>query len=245
MALNKKLRHAWQQVSGILLNDSPEQDANEHVGLLTVMARVRSVALFLGISETNARKLMHPLRSIQLVPLFARGPAMAYTWESPHSPEITKIFRKPTEGPGLWVCRNSEDNRSIKKGVDQIVAGRLLGYPQCCIDAQQQGYAGLEDALVRGWIRKFGNDPEKIGHAWLEDQKVHIDFEPHDRVPRTMALFPFVQHVACESCLTLQDSATAAMNSEYKDLLVGVDPTLHDYLERLGRRVGERSHHQH
>jgi len=163
---------------------------------------------------------------------------------SPHPPEITKIFRKRSKDSGLWVCRNPHDARAIRNGVDQIAAGRLLGYPQCCIDAQQRDHASFEDALVRGWVGEFGNDPEKIAQAWFEDREVRIELEPPDRAPRTIALFPFVQHVACESCLTAEETPTAVVNSEYRDLAADVDPTLHNYLVRLGKQVEEQSAHE-
>ena len=169
---------------------------------------------------------------------------LAYTWDSPHSTEITGIFRyRPIES-ALWVCRSPEDARSISNGVDQITAGGLLGYPQCCIDAEQRDHATFEDALVRGWTREFGNDPEKIAQAWAEDRKVRIEFEFGDRIPRTMALFPFVQHIACEACLMPGDTPTAVLNTQYRDLVADVDPTLHEYLIRVGKRMGEQFPHE-
>jgi hypothetical protein len=44
-------------------------------------------------------------------------------------------------------------------GVRRVPYG--LGYPECCIDAQQQENADFEDALVRGWTRLFGDDSLK------------------------------------------------------------------------------------
>jgi len=237
----RRTRQAWQQVSGILLNDNIEHDANEHVGLLTVIAGVRSVALFLDIADTNAKRLVRLLRMFGLVSFAARGPA-THTWESPHSTEITRIFRAPSKHVGLWVCRNPEDARTIKAGVDQIGAGRLLAYPQCCIEANQQDQASLEDALIRAYIRDFGGDPKEIAQAWSEDRKVRVVVDRPDRVPRTLASFPFVQHTACESCLVLGSTPTEMLNSEYRDLVSDVDPELHAYLVRIGLRLGKPHH---
>jgi len=241
MALNKQSQRVWQKASGILLNEVLELDANEHVGLLTVIGGMRSVALFLSISDTDATKLMHPLRSIRLKPILARGPVQVYTWESPHPPEITRMFRTPLESLGLWVCRDLEDARTIRDGVDQITAGRLPGYPGCCIESQQRDKARFEDAAIRGCVRAFGDGPAKIAQALLEDRKVSVEFEPGDTMERTAALFPFVQHVACESCLMSADTPTAVLNSKYRDLVAEVDPVLHGYLMRLAERVGGRS----
>jgi hypothetical protein len=226
----------WQQVSGILLIDSPEWDASEHVGLLTVIGGMRHVGLFL---DPHAERLIRLLRELDLRAFFASGPQPVYDWESPHPPEITKIFRERSTSMGLWVCRHSDNARTINNGVDQIAAGQLLGYPQCCINAQQQVNAAFENALVQGWTREFGDDPGKITQAWLADRKVRIDFEEPDRIRRTVSLFPFVQHMACEQCLKQGDTPTALLNTAYRKLVADVDPALHRYLVRVGKRHGE------
>jgi len=240
MGLDRKVRSIWQQVSGILLIDSPELDAYEHVGLLTVIAGIRHVGLFLDVPDPHAERLIRLLRELHLRAFFGSGPQPVYDWESPHPPEITRIFRERSTSMGLWVCRHSDTARTINNGVDQIAAGRLLGYPQCCIDAQQQVDAAFENALVHGWIREFGDDPGKIRQAWLADRKVRIDFQEPDRIPRTASLFPFVQHIACEQCLKQGDTPTALLNTVYRNLLADVDPALHRYLVRVGKRHGEQ-----
>ena len=239
MGLDRKARSVWQQVSGILLIDSPELDAYEHVGLLTVIGGIRHVGLFLDVADPHAERLIRLLRELHLRAFFGSGPQPVYDWESPHPPEITKIFRERSTSMGLWVCRHSDTARTINNGVDQIAAGRLLGYPQCCIDAQQQVNAAFENELVHGWTREFGDDPGKIRQAWLADRKVRIDFEEPDRIPRTVSLFPFVQHFACEQCLKQGDTPTALLNTAYRKLVADVDPALHRYLVRVGKRHGE------
>jgi hypothetical protein len=91
---------------------------------------------------------------------------------------------------------------------------------------------------VRGWTRQFGDDPERIAQAWHEDRKVRIEFEPKaaHRVPRTFALFPFVQHIACESCLGPGDTPTAVLNSGYRNLVAHADPGLCEYLVGAAKR---------
>jgi hypothetical protein len=142
------------------------------------------------------------------------------------------------QSSAFWVCCKKHDANTINKGIDQIAAGRLLRYPECCIDAQQQDNAEFEGALVRGWTRQFGDDPEKIAQAWHEGRKVGIEFEPKaaHRVSRTFALFPFVQHIACESCLGPGDTPTAVLNSGYRNLVAEADPGLCDYLVGAARR---------
>ena len=238
MALVKTAGDIWREIRGILLSDAPNLDASEHAGLLTVIVGIRQVALFLDVADLEVKNLVRLLRQVHLIAFAGRVPEPVCTWESPHRAEITSIFRSRLESSAIWVCRNKHDANTINKGIDQVIAGRLLGYPECCIDAQQQDNADLEHALVRGWTRQFGDDPERIAQAWRENRKVHVEFEPKaaHRVPGTFALFPFVQHIACESCLGPGDTPTAVLNSTYRDLVAKSDPALCDYLITVARR---------
>ena len=237
MALTKKSWEIWQEVSGILLSNTPNFDATEHVGLLTVIAGVRPVALFLDVADSEVKKLVHFLRQVDLISFVGKAPEPASTPESPHRPEITSIFRCGLESSAFWVCRNRDYAKTITKGLDDIAAGKLLGYPGCCIDAHQQDNADLEDALVRAWTREFGDDPERISEAWREKRKVRVEFQPKaaHTVPRTFTLFPFVQHIACDLCLGKGDTPTAALNTAYRDLIAESDPALCDYLVAVAR----------
>jgi hypothetical protein len=210
---------------------------------LTVIAGVRPVALFLDVADSEVKKLVPLFRRIHLIAFVGRAPEPVSTWESPHRPEITSIFRGGLESSAFWVCRNRDDAKTIKKGLDDITAGQLLGYPGCCIDAHQQDNADLEDALVRAWTREFGDNPERIAQAWREKRKVPVEFEPKGahRVPRTFELFPFVQHIACDLCLRKGDTPTAALNSAYRDLVAEPDPALCDYLVAVARRYRRRT----
>jgi hypothetical protein len=244
MALKKKSREIWHELRGILLSDAPNLDASEHVGLLTVLAGVRPVALLLDVSDAEVEKLTRLLEQVYLISFVGKGLEPACSWDSPHRPEITSIFRGGSESSAFWVCRNGDDAETIKKGLNDIAAAKLLGYPGCCIDAHQQDNADLEDALVRAWTREFGDNPARIAEAWREKRKVRVEFEPKaaHRVPRTFTSFPFVQHIACDLCLGKGDTPTAALNSAYGDVVGKSDPALCDYLVAVTRRSRKSQH---
>jgi len=235
MRLDKKTRKVWEQARTVLLAEHPQHDASEHVGLLSVMVGLRSVALFLDIDEPNATKVIRLVNALGLTAFTANDPTVAYKWESAHPPEITEVFRDRSLCKGMWVCQNRNDARLIRSGITQIEAGRLLGYPQCCIDRNQRRHADFEDAVVRSYLQKFGSDPDDLARAIAEERKVLVNYDPVNETPRTRAQFPFVQHVACESCLTAEDTPTAVLNSEYEQLVAGIDPILHDYLAGVGK----------
>jgi len=237
MPLTGQQRQLYERASGIILDEIPQEDAHERVGLLTVIAGVRPVALFLGVEEPDRLELERVFQHSGVKPIIAPGPTTAYTWESHNRPEITSLFRNRDHTPGLWLCRGSEHALAISDGMDQIAAGVLLRYPQCCIDAQQLVKARFESAVIAGYIRAFGEDTEKITRAFLENRKVEIDWEDEYQVPRTAARFPFVQHIACGACLSSEASPTDILNSEYRHLVHDVDRHLSDYLLRMAKRV--------
>jgi hypothetical protein len=235
--LTNKQRRLHERANGILLDENCQEDAHERIGLLTVIAEIRPVALFLGVEEPDRIQLDRIFQNSEVKPIIAGRPGTAYTWESQYRPEITRLFRGRDDTPGLWLCRSSEHARAIGDGMDQVAAGILLGYPQCCVHAQQEEKARFESAVIAGYIRAFGEDAEKIAQALIENRKVEIDWEDDYRVPRTTARFPFVQHIACGVCLSSESSHTAILNSEYGDLVEDVDRHLSDYLLRIAKRV--------
>jgi hypothetical protein len=235
--LTNKQRRLHERSNGILLDEHSQEDAHERIGLLTVIAGIRPVALFLGVEGRDQIQLERIFQNSEVKPIIAPGPVTAYTWESQYRPEITRLFRVRDDTPGLWLCRSSEHARAISDGMDQVAAGILLGYPQCCVHAQQEKKALFESAVIAGYIRAFGEDTEKTARALIENRKVEIDWEDDYRVPRTTARFPFVQHIACGVCLNSGSSPTAVLNSEYRHLVEDVDRHLSDYLLQIAKRV--------
>jgi hypothetical protein len=133
MALTKKSREVWQESGGILHSFAPGLDASEHVGLLTVIAGIRPVALSLDVADLKVKKLVRLLGQVDLIAFVGRVPEPVCTWESPHHAEITSIFRGKLQSSALWVCRNKHDANTINNGIEQVLAGRLLGYPSSFI----------------------------------------------------------------------------------------------------------------
>lgn len=185
MVLNEQQRQVYVKVGKILLAESPELDAKERVGLLTVLAGARRIAVFLGIESPNQVELSRALRSSGMKPIIAAGPKVAYRWESGYPAEIEDLFRNRDVKPAFWICRNAEDVRVVAKGLDQVAVGGLLGYPICCIEAQQQLQAALERAVIPAYIRCFGENPKEIAEALRTNRKVKMEWEPDNRLDRT------------------------------------------------------------
>jgi hypothetical protein len=117
------------------------------------------------------------------------------------------------------------------------MVGKLLGFPDCCVDAHQGEKAKFESAVIAAYIRAYGEYPQQIAQALLQNLRVEMEWEDDYRVPRTTVRFPFVQHIACGICLSSGSSPTAILNSEYRQLVEDVDRQLSDYLLRIAKRV--------
>ena len=107
MALTPQARDVWQGAREILLSDAPNLDASERVGLLTVVAGIRRVALFLDVADLKVKKLVRLLGKVELIAFGGRVPEPVCTWESPHRAEITSIFRGKCNRPPFGCAATS------------------------------------------------------------------------------------------------------------------------------------------
>jgi hypothetical protein len=94
MPLVKKSREVWKEIGGILLSDTLNLDASEHVGILTVIAGVRPISLLLQVADSESKTLIRLLRQVHLIAFVGRGPQPVCTWQSSHPAEITRILWK-------------------------------------------------------------------------------------------------------------------------------------------------------
>src|SRR5579871_1303260 len=226
----------YENCRGIPLDDDCWMDAHERVGLLTVIVGAREVALFLGIDESDRSRLGRVFRHSAFTTVTGPAPTTAYTWETTYPPPIVTLFRKRDPKSALWLCRNLKVATSLTRPADQITVGRLLGYPECCIGAHQVTKGIFESAVIAAYIRACGEDAEQIADALVKNRKVEMKWKHDKCLSRATARFPFVQHVACEECLTSESSPSGLMNSAYGQLVEELDHHLYDYVLRIAER---------
>ena len=137
--------------------------------------------------------------------------------------------KTPTKGQRvLWFCASSDDRRQLKTCVlTKKDAGVLLGYPHCCVEFEVDIDARFDVAFLNAVIAKVGSDERSILGALKEDVAVDIpdDIPKLQNISRTDAQFPFVLHVACDSCLDSETSPSAKLNASYETLARAVDPS--------------------
>lgn len=136
----------------------------------------------------------------------------------------------------LWFCANSDDRTQLKGQVlTKKDAGILLGYPRCCVEFQIETDVKCDVAFLNALISKVGSDEQAILHALEEDLAVEIDDDIAglENISRTESQFPFVMHIACDSCLGSDTSPSAMINGSFQALARMIDRAFHDLMLRV------------
>jgi hypothetical protein len=100
----------------------------------------------------------------------------------------------------------------------------------CCVDFELEVDAKFDLAFLEALIAKVRNDEQSILRALRDDVGVGIDDDitKLENISRTDAQFPFVMHIACDSCLGSTTSPSAILNVSYEELALKVDLAFHD-----------------
>jgi len=136
----------------------------------------------------------------------------------------------PVASKVLWFFGTREDRKRIEgASLTQHAAGMLLGYPECCVLNDVATVDRFTKAFIAALVDKVGSDEKAVVRAIKQDVGVDMPDEFYDlgNVPRTDAQFPFVLHVACDSCLNNTPSASALLNAEYGQLASELNLQLH------------------
>lgn len=125
----------------------------------------------------------------------------------------------------------------IRRAVNgELEAGTLLGYPDCCVAQRQARGLRYKQAFSKAIIDAVGTDPKAVERALREDLRVPIPsgtvLDPN--IQRTDEQFPFVQHIACDSCLASDHSPSAQLNRVYEELAREIAPALHRVIREMG-----------
>lgn len=222
-------------------------DLQDRLALLTVPAGLRQVAAF-GFGETNNEGRLRTVRDILvnhgLLTLLTRElrlPA-AKVWEEIPT-EIAEVFNRVDEdadrkrsGKLLWVLTDTQEREMIRASVrGEAEIGILLQYPTCCVQKQRERHRDCKEAFVTAIVEAVGKDPKAIERALREDKEVEIPACAVDTedVARTSRRFPFIFHVACESCLVSDSSPSAEQNRIYERLAQQLDPEFHKAILKI------------
>lgn len=147
----------------------------------------------------------------------------------------------------LWLCSGTEQRKALKQQLPSLTkrqAGRLLGYPECCIDFDVNIGARAEAAFIEAIIKKVGEDHTAIRQALKTNLEVEIEDEAFEsnNVPRTDQKFPFVLHIACDKCLSSDDSPSALLNREYESFAAELDDDFHHILVEIRPPLAQLEH---
>ena len=240
-------REILRATRALRLDEQASTDLRDRLGLATVVVGLREVAAF-GFAEKRNEDSLRALKGV----LNAHDLPTQVTRQvrTLHRPldipqELAAVFdRVDTESYAretsklLWVCRSPKTREQIKRAVDgEILSGRLLGYPRCCVEQDREHKEKLDEAFRRALVDATGQDPAALERGLRDNLVVPLalDFEPGGDVSATEERFPFVQHVACRGCLSSADSPTARLNEKYEQLARDIAPSFHAALGKIAK----------
>ena len=231
----ERARHVITLTKGIHFTDGAFTDARERLSLLTVASRVRPIALFLDFEKAGLQRLKDLLINIGFVAFVGKLRSSGRTSsDDSYTPEVVAVLKRylsEDDHRALWVCNSSEDRQRIRNRATDF--GALLGYPECCVHWDQQAH----DEFVAAIVRASHGDAHEVERHLKQNIQVGVTVPHEDNVPRTERLYPFVMHIACDSCLGTGDSPSSLLNQQYQSLVRDVDALLHDVLLQLGEKA--------
>jgi hypothetical protein len=234
----QRARRVLGQVRALRLNEANYIDLSDRLGLASVVLGLRTVAGF-GFAEHNDGKAYDGLREVLSrngLQVWVTASVDAPPAPGGLSPQLVELFEaidreldreQSARGDLLWVS----SSEAALSEIHEVVAGRtasgvLLGYPECCVkrrdNAAVEGTAHFRKAI----IEVVGIDPKAIERALRENLKVPIPFDPDQGASATAEKYPFVFHIACQECLSNEDSPTANLNKLFEDAARRVDRSL-------------------
>ena len=201
---------------------------------------MRSESFMQAIEKIVARHGLHSLRTRPMVEFlyWPREP----NYETEFFAWQREMDRRPQahQPPVLWIFKERELEAVIGQTVyGDIDVSAALGYPKCCVRYHDELGVQLSEMLVEGYKREHGaKSVEDLIRLTESDAKVSLDLpHPGPRIRQSAAKFPFVQFVACESCLAARSSPAARANRKMKTLARILSPFFHDKIERTKRAL--------
>ena len=249
----QRARRILGSVRNLRLNEEACLDVSERVALLTLVSDLRDVAAF-GFGEgDNEARLVAVQRELE-----KHGLRTLITTQIPHEPwerlkesigDICKVFDLVDEesdsrrtGRLLWVFREARKSDQARLVMERkLESGILLSYPECCVRHHTEIHANFERAFATAIIAAVGTDPVAVEQALRGDLKVEIPGDPTGsrNIRSTDERFPFVLHIACDSCLSSDDSPTAQLNRSYGELVRQYDRRFHQLFLELAKANAE------
>lgn len=228
-----RVKRLYTAMRPLALADLPTIDMKDRLSALTVAARLRRV----GVLETWGQRLAQ-VRDCMVQHGIATSVATC-VWSRierpegmPHREVLYALDERRVAGKPkhvLWLYPEiAERDRSRQQRYTQQQAGRLLDYPECCIAFESRVMELLPAAQLAGLIEEYGEDEAKLLRA---ARAGGLPETPRPSLPDnalcTEQRLPFALHVACDDCLSRNDSPSAAINTRYAELAHEIDPGFH------------------
>ena len=232
-----KLERAKAAHSGTkryLFSNIPPLDLLDRVSMVTVAAGVRRIGVLEG-DGVQVGQIRDALGNRGIVTSTSNAVWTIRHLETTSDDRLSLLHSMRSEEPKrqsvLWLFDDADARREVKgKQISKALAGHLLGYPPCCVQANEQSGLDLDIRFLDALTAKVGSDLNAIRQALMDDVGVDMDESGAgvENVAATTAKFPFVSHVCCDSCLVDIDSPSSRLNAQFDALTKEVAPDLHE-----------------
>jgi hypothetical protein len=199
VALAKQM---YQATRGVWFASGP-LDAQERLSLLPLASGMRSFAFLTHAPAKTLRDIAAILDGFQ-IPTCRRGvrfdiPLQSSKANAPAFVAYHAYKRQHDRLYGLAAWLGDSHRRDITI----TTLGKLLSYPQCCVEADLDTRTRDHKLFIEGLIREVGRDPSQIAGALRRRISVEKASTAHlRRVARrfdaTMRKYPYALHIACD-----------------------------------------------
>ncbi len=233
-----KARALYQATKHVQFCEFPSVDLKDRLALATVAAGLRPFGVLEGaglqLDRVREEIINHGLNTLV-------SKSVWYGTYCPPDHPLLPFFRLLDEFHEdtqrvLWVCANAEGRKRLKSTrLTKQEAGLLLAYPECCVEFEVDIGVRANTEFLAALISKVGNGTESVYRALRDNVGVGVSGEVFTlkNIPRTDAQFPFVIHIACDSCLSCPTSPSGQLNEALKQLALDLDPQLHTAISEM------------
>ncbi len=220
-------------------------EAHERVALLTVPAGLRPFCLLTHIEEADF------YLASAVLPKFGLhcgrcNVSFDYDLDVDAPPDVIAAYKAYEARhllPGLGVAMKKIEFGSVPLGI-------ALSYPQCCSDMDESTKAHDRSTALRLLIEAKKGDFAVVKEALAGGELPQVATEWKEawgrRFDRTLDLFPFALHTACDDCIGKGSvSPTGLISGRYEALVRAAAPDLHTAVLRsceIFRRTSKFPH---
>lgn len=148
---------------------------------------------------------------------------------------VSNVERQNEHCVWLYV-KNNVESKILSSLSGELDEGYLLGYPDCCIKWYEDMWRKSVEVLYHYILRRYTlKDRYEVTEAFKHSKArffthLFVQMFTDVNLEKTVRIFPFVFHIACEKCLRNSKSPTASINNRNEHLALNLN---NDFCKRI------------